>query len=106
MATFGSVVVDERGIRQKPFLWFFGPRFHLTWAEVTGWAVADGEYRSREVGAVAVRVLELHTRGGMQSVQRVGTDPDFGRLVAAVRHRLPGRQAASRLARTRPDLYR
>jgi hypothetical protein len=106
MATFGRVVVDDRGIRQKPFLLFFGPRFDLAWDDVRAWAVADGEYRSAEVGGVAVRVLELHTRGGMRSVQRVGTDTDFGRLVEAVRHRLPGRQSASILARTRPDRFR
>jgi hypothetical protein len=104
--TFGRVVVDDRGIRQKPFLLFFGPRFSLTWSEISGWAVADGEYRSREVGSVTIRVLELHTRGGMRTVQRVGTDPEFGRLVEAVRRRLPGRQAASILARTRPDKFR
>ena len=105
-ATFGRVVVDERGIRQRPFLLFFGPRFDLAWAEVTGWAVAEGEYRSREIGSVTVRVLELHTAGGMESVQRVGTDADFGRLVEAVRYRLPGRQSASILARTRPNKFR
>ena len=86
----GRVVVDERGIRQRPFLLFFGPRFDLAWAEVTGWAVAEGEYRSHEVGAVTVRVLELHTAGGMHSVQRVGTDAEFGRLVEAVRLPAPG----------------
>ena len=106
MTTFGRIVVDERGIRQRPFLLFFGPRFDLAWAEVNGWAVADGEYRSSEVGSVTVRVLELHTTGGMKSVQRVGTDTDFGRLVEAVAHRLPGRKAASILARTRPDKFR
>jgi hypothetical protein len=103
---FGRVVVDERGIRQRPFLMFFGPRFDLKWAEVTGWALAEGEYRSNEVGAVTVRVLELHTPGGMHSIQRVGTDPDFGRLVEAVAHRLPGRKTASVLARTRPNKFR
>jgi hypothetical protein len=41
----------------------------------------------------------------MHSVQRVGTDPDFGRLVEAVAYRLPGRKAASRLARDRPDKF-
>lgn len=105
-ATFGRVVVDERGIRQKPLLLFFGPRFDLAWADVTGWAVADGEYRSAGVGSLTVRVLELHTAGGMKSVQRVGTDADFGRLVEAVAHRLPGRKTASILARTRPDRFR
>ena len=106
MATFGRIVVDEHGIRQRPLLLFFGPRFDLAWAEVTGWAVADGEYRSPEVGSVTVRVLELHTAGGMRSVQRVGTDADFGRLVEAVAHRLPGRKTASILARTRPNKFR
>jgi len=106
MPSFGRIVVDERGIRQRPFLLFFGPRFDVPWSEVTGWAVADGEYRSAAVGGVTVRVLELHTRGGLRTVQRVGTDPDFPRLVEAVRQRLPGRQTASVLARTRPDTFR
>ena len=106
MATFGRVVVDERGIRQRPFLLFFGPRFELAWSEISGWAVAEGEYRSREVGSVGVRVLELHTQGGMKSVQRVGTDPEFGQLVQAVQYRLPGRQSASILVRTRPHKFR
>lgn len=103
--TFGRVVVDARGIRQRPFLLFFGPRFDLSWAEVTGWAVAEAETHSAAAGAVTVRVLELHTRGGLHSVQRVGTDPDFARLVAAVAYRLPGRRTASRLARDRPDKF-
>jgi hypothetical protein len=102
----GRVVVDERGIRQRPFLLFFGSRFNLAWSEVTGWAIAEGEYQSREVGAVTVRVLELHTVGGMHSVQRVGTDSDFGRLVEAVAYRLPGRKTTSILARTRPNKFR
>jgi hypothetical protein len=54
---------------------------------------------------VAVRVLELHTPGGMHTIQRVGTDPEFGQLVEAVRYRLPGRQSKSILARTRPDRF-
>ena len=100
--TFGRVVVDARGIRQRPFLFLFGPRFDLAWGEVTGWAVTEGEVRAAGVGAVTVRVLELHTRSGMHSVQRVGTDPDFGRLVQAVAARLPKRKTASRLARAHP----
>jgi hypothetical protein len=103
--TFGRVVVDARGIRQRPFLFLFGPRFDLAWGEVTGWAVTEGEVRAAGVGAVTVRVLELHTRGGMHSVQRVGTDPDFARLVAAVQQRLPRLRTASRLARDRPDKF-
>src|SRR5688500_1979946 len=106
MATFGQIVVDERGIRQRPFLLFFGPRFELAWSEITGWAVAEGEYRSREVGSVGVRVLELHIAGGMQSVKRVGTDPEVDQLVQAVRYRRPCRQAASILARTLPNKFR
>jgi hypothetical protein len=104
--SFGRVVVDERGIRQRPFLLFFGPRFDLPWSQVTGWALAEAEYRSNEVGTVPVRVLELHTAGGMHSIQRVGTDADFGRLVEAVQYRLPGRKTASILARTRPNRFR
>jgi hypothetical protein len=106
MPTFGRVVVDEHGIRHRPFLFFFGPRFNLSWSEIIGWAVAEGEYRSREVGSVGVRVLELHVAGGMKSVQRVGTDPEFAQLVQAVQYRLPGRQTGSILARTRPNKFR
>jgi hypothetical protein len=40
--TFGRVVLDARGIRQRPFLLVFSPRFDLTWGEVTGWDVAEG----------------------------------------------------------------
>jgi hypothetical protein len=105
-ATFCRIVVDERGIRERPFLLLFGPRLSLTWSAVTGWAVAEGEVRLPQVAAMTVRVLELHTAGGMQSVQRVGTDADFGCRVEAVRYRFPGRQIASVLARARPDKFR
>ena len=104
--SFGRVVVDERGIRQRPFLLFFGPRFDLSWSEVTGWASPRRSTGPHEVGTVPVRVLELHTAGGMHSIQRVGTDADFGRLVEAVAYRLPGRKTASILARTRPNKFR
>jgi hypothetical protein len=103
--TFGQVVVDDWGVRQKPFLLFFGPRFALAWGDITGWAVAETETRSAGVGAVAVRVLELHTAGGMQMIPRAGTDADFARLVEAVRRRLPARQKPSDLARKHPGKY-
>jgi hypothetical protein len=55
---------------------------------------------------VTVRVLELHTPGGLRTIQRAGTDADFGRRDEAVRRRLPGRNAASILARTHPGKFR
>jgi hypothetical protein len=103
---FGRLVVDDRGIRQKPFLLFFGPQFDLAWGDITGWAVAEAEVRAAGVGAIAVRVLELHTAKGMRTIPRAGTDAEFGRLVEAIRRRFPGRQQPSILARTHPNKYR
>jgi hypothetical protein len=103
--TFGRVVVDDRGIRQRPFLLLFGPRFDFDWPRITGWAVAEAEPRSTVIGAVPVRVLELHTAGGVQAIPRAGTDEEFDTLIEQVRRRLPGRQKPSVLARTNPGRY-
>jgi hypothetical protein len=104
--TFGRVTVDDRGIRQKPFLLFFGSRFDLAWADIRAWATVEAVLGSAEGGTVIARILELHTADNVHSIQRSGSDAGFGAMVEEVRRQLPDKQTKSILAQMRPEMYR
>lgn len=97
---FGRVTIDDRGISQRPFLFFFGRPFDMAWSEVTAWAVADQVMHDVKTGVERVdrRILELHRLGKVDHIIRSPRDPAFQQIVDAVRQRLPDKESESLLA--------
>jgi hypothetical protein len=103
---FGRVTVDDRGIRQGPFLLFFGSRFDVLWADIRGWATTEALLASGSSQSVIARILELHTADNVHSINYSGSADSFDELVAEVKRRLPDKKTKSILSQMRPGMYR
>ncbi len=102
--TIGRLVIDENGITQRRVLGIFGESFHLSWNDLTGWWVVDQHLQQRATGTEQVigHVLGLECAGNLHLVTRSRGDEGFGRLLAIMRRRVPGKErpgAESPLAR-------
>jgi len=97
---FGRVVIDDRGISQRPFLLFFGESFSRPWSEITAWAATDRLILDVKTGEERVdsRVLELRCGDKIHFITRSGQDPAFQSIVKALRRWVADKETQSLLA--------
>jgi len=89
--TLGRAALDERGVRQGPFLGFIGKRFDLAWSTITGWAVGADVMRSHAdpEGRVLAWVLELDHAGGTEVIRWARGEQAFHAFANVVAEQLP-----------------
>jgi hypothetical protein len=97
---FGRVVIDARGIRQERWLRLFGCSFFHAWETLLGWSSMERVVRRAGVDRPQRCILELRTHGGVDWITRKPADPEYSRIVAAVRERVPDLEGPSLLEST------
>ena len=96
---YGRVIIDRKGIRQKPFLFFFGRPFELPWSGLTAWASVEQVLVNPRTGTTKVfsRMLELRTAGRIHYISRNANDKHFSAIVEQVRYYAPQLESESML---------
>jgi hypothetical protein len=92
--TFGRVTLDDRGIRRRPRLWFFGKPFDVAWDEITGWSTTEVSlHTGGGTAQFLTHTLEIHTLKGLFFVDGVGST--FMAITDEVKRRLPEKRIES-----------